>query len=102
MYVNNYVLKKIKISPKYTLIIFMSNVLTYSNVKQVRFSETSIKYITYGSDEYDRHPIESTLYLRSYQRISDNEWKDIMEELNNYKMTEMIVHKDNVNRIHLH
>lgn len=44
----------------------------------------------------DRTPIESTLYMRSYGRINNTEWKRIQTELYMYKLFEMPVHIDNL------
>jgi len=58
----------------------------------VCFDEEVVFYETYSTQEYDRYMIDSILYQRSFNRISDNEWCDILNELLNYKRNEMIVH----------
>lgn len=65
--------------------------------KKVTFNlEKNKIYQTYSSIEYDRHQIDSTLYLFSLKRISQNEWFDMMHELNKYKTNEMQVHIDSI------
>lgn len=72
-------------------------------VKRVTFKESSnITYITYSKEEYDRFQIDSILYLYLYQKISNHEWKSVFEELNHYKCTEMIVHRDSIGNLRLH
>lgn len=56
----------------------------------------------YSEDEYDRHQIDSILYLKCYKRINQNEWSDIFIKLNYYKMEEMIVHKESLKNTKLH
>lgn len=58
--------------------------------------------LTYSESEYDRGQIDSVLYLRSYRRISDEEWSSIYIKLDLYKMYEMPVSKDSItnNRYH--
>lgn len=69
-------------------------------MKKVKFNlNKNIQYTTYSSDEYSRCPIDSVLYLKSYNKISDTEWKIIMFQLNEYKLNEMIVHKDSIRNI---
>lgn len=57
---------------------------------------------TYSPDEYDRTSIDSILYLKSLQRLNQNEWNNIITELNNFKMNEMISHKDSISNIKIH
>ena len=64
----------------------------YIKKKRVCFDEEVVFYETYSTQEYDRYMIDSILYQRSFNRISDNEWCDILNELLNYKRNEMIVH----------
>ena len=71
--------------------------LNKPNKKRVTFNIAKNTILTtYSSDEYDRKSIDSLAYLRTLQRISQNEWNSIMHDLNNYKMNEMIVHKDSL------
>jgi hypothetical protein len=58
-------------------------------------------YDTYSITEYNRIPIDSILYLRCYNRISDYEWFQVFETLNYFKTREMIVHKESVENIKL-
>jgi len=62
--------------------------------KSVKFNNNVIEHITYSPREYDRHPIDSVLYKRSYNRVSDQEWNNIYVILDIYKLYEMNVHKD--------
>lgn len=62
--------------------------------KLVKFNDNIIKHVTYSADEYSRHPIDSVLYRRSYNRVSDQEWNNIYVILDIYKLYEMNVHKD--------
>ena len=57
----------------------------------------NIIYETYSSEEYDRHSIDSILYQKLYNRISDYEWLLLVSELNTYKKKEMIIHLSNMN-----
>lgn len=57
---------------------------------------------TYSDDEYDRHSIDSILYLKCYNRVSQQEWCQMLEELERYKFHEMLVHKDSVISVRLH
>ena len=66
-------------------------------MKKVHFNFQNIVYETYSIDEYDRLPIDSVFYLYGYAKISHKEWKNIFIELNHYKCTEMIVHKNSIN-----
>lgn len=66
-------------------------------MKKVSFNlNKNINHTTYSSCEYHRFPIDSVIYLRSYKRISDKEWREIIDDLNKYKLTEMIIHKDSI------
>lgn len=56
----------------------------------------------YSNCEYNRYPIDSILYLRCYRKVSDTDWRTIMDNLNYYKTTEMIVHRDSVHNTRLH
>lgn len=72
-------------------------------MKSVRFNLDNIQfYDTYSNDEYDRYPIDSVLYLKSYNKISDFDWKKIFYNLNIFKICEMIVHKSSMNNTQLH
>jgi hypothetical protein len=65
------------------------------NVKKtVTFNNNVIEHITYSPREYDRSQIDSILYRRGYQRVSDQEWNSVHIILDIYKMFEMNVHKD--------
>lgn len=65
-------------------------------LKKVRFNDNLYIYATYSSSEYNRLSIDSILYRRSYKRVSDEEWKNMIEELLFFKNYEMIVHVFNV------
>lgn len=53
-------------------------------------------YETYSSEEYDRHCIDSILYQKVYNKISDYEWTSLLLELTHYKNKEMVVHLSNI------
>lgn len=59
-------------------------------------------FSTHSNDDYDRLPIDSTIYLYSYAKVSDLEWQKLYEDLNYYKSNEMIVHKKSIQNIRLH
>lgn len=62
--------------------------------KSVKFNNNIIEHITYSPKEYDRSQIDSILYRRGYQRVSDQEWNNVHIILDIYKLYEMNVHKD--------
>lgn len=64
--------------------------------KAVRFSDTFIIYPTYSNDEYPRNSIDSIIYRKSYNKVSESEWNIIFITLDLYKIYEMIVHKDSL------
>lgn len=66
-------------------------------MKSVVFNlEKNRIYSVYSSDEYDRFPIVSTLYLKCYNKISAEDWGDIQKQLSYYKKTQMIVHSESI------
>jgi hypothetical protein len=68
--------------------------------KRCTFNETIIIYETYAPDEYDRHSIDSILYQKVYNRVSDYEWQSLLNDLNIYKNNEMVIHISNLNNIY--
>jgi hypothetical protein len=71
-------------------------------MKSVRFNlENTQLCDTYSNDEYDRYPIHSVLYLKSYNKISELDWKVMLYNLNIFKISEMIVHKSSINNTKL-
>lgn len=77
--------------------------MSTQTMKRVQFNDAHNKtYETYSHNEYDRYPIDSVLYQYGYRRISQQEWEDIFVELNHYKCTEMVVHKNSTHMIRLH
>lgn len=56
-------------------------------------------FFVYSINEYDRYPIDSILYLKSYRKISDSEWKLALRKLNNYKLSDMNVHFESIRNI---
>lgn len=68
------------------------------NKKKCAFNSVITINETYSSDEYDRHQIDSTLYLKSFNRISMDEWDEIIRQLLYYKKYEMIVHISTLNQ----
>jgi len=72
-------------------------------MKGVKFNLESNKiFTTYSIDEYDRLQIESILYLKCYNRVTDDEWDDVLIELNDYKTREMVVHNSSICNTRLH
>lgn len=71
--------------------------------KKVTFHlEKNTTHETLSSEVYNRFQIDSTLYQRAYNRISQEDWQNMLNELNVYKCTEMVVHKDSVHNMRLH
>jgi hypothetical protein len=64
--------------------------------KKVVFSDINEIYTTYSSDEYLRHQIDSILYKKNYNRVSNDEWNAIFLNLDLYKLYEMPVHIDSI------
>jgi hypothetical protein len=72
-------------------------------MKGVKFNLESNKiFTTYSIDEYDRLPIDSILYLKCYNKITDDEWNKVLVELNDYKTREMVVHNLSICNTKLH
>ena len=72
-------------------------------MKSVQFNlDNTIFYDTYSSEEYDRYPIDSILYLKCYNKVSDFDWINMLENLNLFKICEMIVHKNSLNNTRIH
>lgn len=65
-------------------------------MKKVQFNETPIVYSTYGSDQYNRMQIDSILYLKNYNRVSNEDWNKLIVILDLYKLYEMPVHPDSI------
>jgi len=68
------------------------NNINKTKQKVCRFSDNNIVYTTYSGDEYDRLPIDSTIYKKSLNKIPLTEWNNIIKSLILYKKYEMIVH----------
>lgn len=64
--------------------------------KSVSFNLSNETFVTYSSQEYDRFQIDSVLYRKNYNRISEEEWRSIFINLDLYKLYEMRVHKDSL------
>ncbi len=64
--------------------------------------ERNIVYETYSPSDYDRHSIDSVMYLKAYNRLSNYEWVSIFKDLNLYKKYEMLVHYESVRNTNLH
>lgn len=62
----------------------------------------NVVYDTYSANEYDRMPIDSILYRKCLNKVTQKQWQDIIHNLNVYKTTEMIVHNNSINNIRLH
>jgi hypothetical protein len=66
-------------------------------MKSVCFNlERNEVFLVYSIDEYDRMPIDSTLYLKCYNKINASDWRNIQNQLSYYKRTEMIVHYNSI------
>lgn len=65
--------------------------------KSVSFNPNNQVFITYSGQEYDRFQIDSVLYRKNYNRVSEEEWRSIFTNLDLYKLYEMRVHKDSLN-----
>ncbi|NBU34294.1 hypothetical protein EB118_07025 [bacterium] len=68
--------------------------------KKVTFDEN--KNEVFFIEKYDRLPIQSVLYLRCYNKITNKEWIKIHDELNKFKYKEMVVHKDSLQYTRFH
>ena len=68
--------------------------------RKCTFNENIIIYETYAPDEYDRHCIDSILYQKIYNRVTDSEWKTLMKDLDIYKSQEMVIHISNINNVY--
>ena len=68
------------------------NNINKTKQKVCRFSDNNIVYTTYSRDEYDRLPIDSTIYKKTLNKIPLTEWNNIIKSLILYKKYEMIVH----------
>ena len=64
--------------------------------KIVRFDNTLNINETYSSVEYDRFPIDSILYRKGYNEVSDTEWRHVITNLFLFKHSKMVVHIDTV------
>jgi hypothetical protein len=72
-------------------------------MKSVQFNlDNTIFCYTYSNEEYDRYPIDSIMYLRCYNKVSDFDWINMLENLNLFKICEMIVHKNSLNNTRIH
>lgn len=70
--------------------------------KKVTFNLNNNKiYNTYSKNEYDRNQIDSTLYLYNYCKISQQQWTNILRDLNFYKLNQMPVHIDSIHNTKL-
>jgi hypothetical protein len=70
--------------------------------KKVKFNlDKNSFHETYSTIEYDRHQIDSILYLLSYRKITQKEWIIIMKDLNKFKTQEMQVHIDSIHNTHI-
>jgi hypothetical protein len=65
--------------------------------KNVSFNLNNTTFSTYSHKDYDRFQIDSVLYRKGYNRISEEEWRSIFINLDLYKLYEMRVHKDSLN-----
>jgi len=67
-------------------------------VKKVSFNlDNNMYFETYSSEEYDRSQIDHAVYLRSYNRMTSEEFNKINVLLDLYKLYEMPVHKESFN-----
>lgn len=64
--------------------------------KNVSFNLNNQICITHSPKDYDRFQIDSVLYRKNYNRISNDEWRTIFINLDLYKLYEMRVHKDSL------
>ena len=69
----------------------------------VIFNLTNNKvYYTYSPSDYDRMQIDSIMYKKCFNKISEQEWQEIINELNHYKLNEMIVHTESIQNTRIH
>lgn len=76
--------------------------ITSNKQKQVSFDlEQNTVHEMHSGDEYDRYPIDSIMYSKCYNRLSQQEWSEMLKELKDYKFHEMLVHKDSIASVRL-
>jgi hypothetical protein len=63
-------------------------------MKRVTFSDKVEVNTTWSSSCYDRHQIDSVLYRKGYNNITNSEWLNIFKWLHKYKLNEMSIHID--------
>ena len=68
--------------------------------RQVSFGYVEV-VPTYSREEYNRCPIDHVLYRLGYKRICHQEYKNILYELDRFKLNEMSVHTDSVGNLKL-
>jgi hypothetical protein len=72
-------------------------------IKNVKFDlDRNNIYITYSSEDYDRTTIDCILKMKLYGKVTIQDWDQIWIDMNRYKTTEMINHKNSINNIKLH
>ena len=50
----------------------------------------------YSKQDYDRKMIDSIMYLKCYNRVSEQEWRAMLEEMAIYKFHHMLIHKSSI------
>lgn len=71
--------------------------------KSVSFNlEQNIIYDTYSFSDYNRTQIDSFVYKMTFKQVTNKKLLDIFNQLNKYKLEEMVVHKDSLCNTRLH
>lgn len=70
-------------------------------MKKVNFDNNIIYHKTYSSDEYDRTCIDNLLTKFLKKEISVAEYILEIKKLNNFKISEMLIHIDSVSNFKL-
>lgn len=70
-------------------------------MKRVSFCPVLQEEYTYSSDEYCRSPIDHVLRRLGYKKLSYQEYKNILYELDRYKLSEMVVNSASVGNLKL-
>ena len=69
--------------------------------KRVTFNETVAHGDTWSIEDYDRSQINSIVYERGYNRVSNIDWKRIIEQVRSFRLREMSIHIDNIDTFSL-
>ncbi len=63
-------------------------------MKRVTFNDKVYIYSTWSADYYDRHQIDSVMYRKNYNSVTNAEWLNVFKWLHKYKLNDMSTHID--------